>query len=164
MAKKIPSTPALRLLRASAVDFELHPYPYVPRGGTAASAAALGVDEHVVIKTLLFETEESDPVVVLMHGDRSVSTKALARVLEAKSTHACAPRTAERHSGYRVGGTSPFGTRKAMPVIVPPTVLELDRIYINAGARGFLVSLHPRVLVELLAPAVAEVAIIDRAS
>ena len=146
---KLPSTAALRALRAAQVDFEVHPYAYVERGGTAASSAALGVDEHCVIKTLLFEDEAKQPLVVLMHGDRWVSAKGLARQLGRRSLAPCAPEVAERHSGYRVGGTSPFGLKKPLPVYVERGVLALPRIYINGGARGLLVSLAPGALTAL---------------
>jgi Cys-tRNA(Pro) deacylase len=161
MAKppKIPSTPALRLLRAANVTHVVHPYAYVDRGGTAASSAALGVDEHLVIKTLIFEDEDARPFVILMHGDREVSAKGLARALGRKAVAPCAPEVAERHSGYQVGGTSPFGLKKALPVYVEASVLGLETIYINAGARGLLVALRPRVLTELLAAQPVEVAI-----
>ena len=154
---KLPSTPALRLLRDEHASFDTHPYRYVPRGGTAASAAALGVDEHAVIKTLVFETDGKEPVVVLMHGDHEVSLKKLARLLEVKSTRPCTPQVAERHSGYRVGGCSPFGMRRAMPLIAQETLFALERIYINGGARGLLVSLTPAELDRLLAPRRADV-------
>ncbi|MCA9717710.1 MAG: aminoacyl-tRNA deacylase [Myxococcales bacterium] len=155
---KIPSTPALRMLTARGVEFTLHPYEYVEHGGSAASSAALGVDEHHVVKTLIFEDAEQQPLIVLMHGDRSVSAKQLARVLGTRSTRPCAPATAERHSGYRVGGTSPFGVRRRMPVYVERSVLALPRVWINGGARGLLVSLAPAVLTELLAATPVEVA------
>ena len=152
MAKppKIPSTPALRLLRAANVTHVVHPYAYVDRGGTAASSAALGVDEHLVIKTLIFEDEDARPFVILMHGDREVSAKGLARALGRKAVAPCAPEVAERHSGYQVGGTSPFGLRKAMPVYVQQSILALPRICINGGRRGFLVGLEPGVLQAVL--------------
>lgn len=148
--QKIPSTPALRALRDAGVDFEVHPYDYVPRGGARASSAALGVDLHQVIKTLVLQDEQARPLVVCMHGDCEVSTKALARQLGCKSIEPCTPETAQRHSGYQVGGTSPFGLRKAMPVYVEESVLALPRIWINGGARGLLVSLDPKVLVQVL--------------
>ncbi len=147
---KIPSTPALRLLHKRGVDFELHPYDYVEHGGSAASSRALGVDEHQVVKTLIFEDADRKPLVILMHGDRSVSAKELARQLGTRSTRPCEPKVAEKHSGYRVGGTSPFGARKRMPVYVERSILELRKIWINGGARGVLVSLAPKVLTELL--------------
>lgn len=141
---KFPVTPAIRTLRAAHVAFEQHLYDYVERGGTAASARELEVDEHRVVKTLVMEDEKKTPLVVLMHGDREVSTKNLARHLGVKTISPCAPATADRHSGYQVGGTSPFGTRKKMPVYMQTSILALDRIYINGGKRGFLVSLDPR--------------------
>ncbi|HHH28750.1 MAG TPA: aminoacyl-tRNA deacylase [Polyangiaceae bacterium] len=146
------STAALRALRKAKVAFEEHRYRYEDKGGTAASSAALGVDEHVVIKTLVFETEAKAPLIVLMHGDRTVSTKQLARHLGVKTTRPCAPDVAERHTGYRVGGTSPFGMKKSIPVYAETTIFELDRIFINGGQRGLLVSLEPAVLDQLLSP------------
>ncbi len=144
MAKqKLPVTPALRALKRAGVDFELHPYEYVERGGTRASSEALGVDEHSVIKTLVMETEAKSALLVLMHGDAEVSSKALARALGVKAISPCDARTAERHTGYRFGGTSPFGTRKALPVYAETTVLALPRIWINGGRQGLLVSLDP---------------------
>lgn len=148
----IPSTPALRALRAARVAFELHPYRYEPRGGTRASSRELGVDEHQVVKTLIFETDARAPLVVLMHGDAEVSQKALARHVGVKSVRPCAPEVAERHAGYRVGGTSPFGLRKALPIYAEATIFDLERLYINAGARGLLVSLRPADLDALLHP------------
>jgi Cys-tRNA(Pro) deacylase len=156
---KAPMTPAVRALRQAGVDFSEHPYKYVEHGGTAAFAAELGVDEHTVVKTLVMEDEVKKPLVVLMHGDREVSTKELARVLGLKSVHPCAPETAERHSGYLVGGTSPFGLRKPMPVYMEETITELPRIYINGGKRGFIVGLDPKELVRILKPARVRVAI-----
>jgi Cys-tRNA(Pro) deacylase len=156
---KTPMTPAVRALRQAGVDFSEHPYPYVEHGGTAAFAAEAGVDEHAVVKTLVMEDEAKRPLVVLMHGDREVSTKELARVLGVKAVHPCAPETAERHSGYMVGGTSPFGLRKPLPVYVEATVLELPRIYINGGKRGFIVGLEPRELERVLEPTPVRVAI-----
>jgi Cys-tRNA(Pro) deacylase len=155
---KAPMTPAVRELRQAGVAFTEHPYAYVEHGGTAAFAAACGVDEHAVIKTLVMEDEAKKPFVVLMHGDREVSTKELARVLGVKSVHPCAPDTAERHSGYKVGGTSPFGMRKALPVYVEATVLNLTRIYINGGKRGFIVGIEPKELVRVLGPTPVKVA------
>lgn len=155
---KIPSTPALRLLSKRGVAFELHPYDYVEHGGSAASSLALGVDEHHVVKTLIFEDAERSPLIILMHGDRSVSAKELARQLGTRSTRPCDPKVAEKHSGYRVGGTSPFGVRKRMPVYVERSVLALPKIWINGGARGVLVSLDPQVLTELLAATPVDVA------
>ena len=146
---KIPRTAALRTLDRARVAYTTHQYDYVERGGTTASSAALGVDEHCVIKTLIFETDSKKPVIVCQHGDRSVSAKNLARILGCKSTRPCDPAVAQRHSGYKVGGTSPFGTRKPMPVYVESSILELDHIYINGGGRGLLVKLSPGVLVEI---------------
>lgn len=156
---KTPSTPAIRLLREHGVKFTEHPYRYEEKGGTAVSARELGVPEHAVVKTLVMEDETGAPLVVLMHGDREVSTKALARQLGKKSVDICRPEVANRHSGYLVGGTSPFGTRKKMPVYVEKTILDLERIYVNGGSRGFLVGISPADLVRVLAPTVVEVAI-----
>jgi Cys-tRNA(Pro) deacylase len=147
-----PTTMAIRALRAAKVAFEPHSYAWQAHGGTAASAAAFGVDEHVVIKTLIFETDAGAPLCILMHGDREVSAQQLARAIGVKSVAPCAPETAERHSGYHIGGTSPFGLRRAMPVYLEASIAALPRIYINGGARGLLVSLDPRELVRVLAP------------
>lgn len=147
---KAPSTPATRLLKAQAIPFTEHLYRYEDHGGTAVCARELGVSEHAVVKTLIMEDEAGKPLVVLMHGDREVSTKALARQIGARAIQICKPEVANRHSGYQVGGTSPFGTKKEMPVFVEKTILGLDRIYINGGARGFLVGLEPGVLTRLL--------------
>lgn len=155
--QKIPSTPALRMLREQGLDPVLHPYRYVPRGGAQASSEALGWPLHAVVKTLVFEDDRGEPLVVLMHGDRQVSAKALARVLGVKAVTPCRPAVAERHTGYKVGGTSPFGTRRALPVYVEAGILELDRVLINAGARGVLMELEPRRLVELLEAVPVEV-------
>lgn len=152
MAKeKIPSTPALLALRAAKVPFEVHQYEYIDKGGTRASAVALGVDEHRVVKTIVLETVDKKPLLCLMHGDRQVSTKRLARVLGQKSVVPCDPSVAQRHTGYQVGGTSPFGTRKAMPVYVERSIFDLDSIYINGGARGLLVRVAPESLLRLIA-------------
>ena len=156
---KTPVTPAVRALRQAGVDFTEHPYRYIERGGTAAFAAESGVEEHIVIKTLVMEDEAKKPLVVLMHGDREVSTKELVRVLGVKSVHPCAPETAERHSGYMVGGTSPFGLRKTMAVYVEATILELPRIYINGGKRGFIIGLDPKDLARVLRPTPVRVAV-----
>jgi Cys-tRNA(Pro) deacylase len=138
-----PVTMAIRALRAAGVAFEPHLYAW-HGGGTRASAEALGVDEHAVVKTLIFEDDKKKPLCVLMHGDREVSAKQLARVVGAKQVGPCAPEVADRHSGYQVGGTSPFGLRRAMPIYMERTILDLPRIYINGGARGFLVAIDPR--------------------
>jgi len=156
---KAPATPAVRVLRQAGVAFTEHPYIYVEHGGTAAFAAQAGVDEHAVVKTLIMEDDAKKPLVVLMHGDREVSTKELARILGVKTVHPCAPETAERHSGYMVGGTSPFGLRKPMPVFVEASVLDIPRIYINGGKRGFIVGLEPKDLVRLLEPTPVRVAV-----
>ncbi len=153
MAKKdkhVSETPATAWLKQQGVAFSEHVYDYVEHGGTGESARQLGVDEHAVVKTLVMQDAKAEPLIVLMHGDRQVSTKNLARAIGAKSVEPCKPEVAQRHSGYLVGGTSPFGTRKAMPVYVESSVLALPRILINGGRRGFLVGIEPRVLVEHL--------------
>jgi Cys-tRNA(Pro) deacylase len=153
MAKKdkhVSATPATEWLRAHGVAFTEHPYDYVDHGGTAESARQLGVDEHAVVKTLVLQDDKADPLLVLMHGDRQVSTKNLARDIAVKSVEPCKPEVAQRHSGYMIGGTSPFGTRKAMRVFVEASVLELPRIFINGGRRGYLVGVAPQVLIEPL--------------
>ena len=147
-----PSTAATRMLKQLRIDYSEHPYRYEEHGGTASCARQLGVDEHVVIKTLILEDDQGRPLVVLMHGDREVSLKALARQLGCRQVQLCKPEVANRHSGYLVGGTSPFGTRKPMPVYLEKTVLELERVYLNGGSRGFLVGLDPAELVRVLAP------------
>jgi Cys-tRNA(Pro) deacylase len=150
MAKHISETPATALLRKHKVTFSEHPYAYEEHGGTAVSSRELGVDEHQVVKTLVMQDEAAKPLIVLMHGDRKVSTKNLARNIGCKSVEPCKPEVAQRHSGYMVGGTSPFGTRKAMPVYVEESILGLEKIYINGGRRGFLVGIKPSVLSEVL--------------
>ena len=154
-----PITPAVRLLREKKIPFESHRYAYKERGGTAHSAEALRVDEHSVIKTLVMETDSRKPLIVLMHGDCEVSTKELARRLEVKSVSPCNPAIAEKHTGYQVGGTSPFGTRKTLPVFVEKTIMNLEKIYINGGKRGFLVSIDPRDLTRALSITEVTVAI-----
>lgn len=149
--KHVSETPATQLLRRAGVDFTEHPYDYVDHGGTAESARQLGLPEHAVVKTLVMQDDRAQPLIVLMHGDRQVSTKNLAREIGVKSVEPCTPEVAQRHSGYLVGGTSPFGTKKVMRVFVEATVLELPRIFINGGRRGFLVGLDPAVLVAVLA-------------
>jgi Cys-tRNA(Pro) deacylase len=149
MARKerhVSETPATQWLRRQGVDFSEHPYDYVDHGGTAESARQLGVDEHAVVKTLVMQDDKAQPLIVLMHGDRQVSTKALARALGVKSVEPCSVEVAQRHSGYLVGGTSPFGTRKTLPVCVEAGVLVLPRLWINGGRRGFLVGIEPAVL------------------
>jgi Cys-tRNA(Pro) deacylase len=154
----LPVTAAIRMLREHRVSFVAHVYDYEPRGGTAHSARCLGVSEHCVIKTLVMQDDAGQPLVVLMHGDREVSTKALARYLGAKSVQPCVPAVADRHSGYQVGGTSPFGLRRAMPVYMQASIAGLPRIYINGGRRGMLVEIDPADLVRVLQPAVLDVA------
>ena len=156
---KAPSTPATRLLRERGVPYTEHLYRYEDKGGTRVSARELGVDEHAVVKTLVMEDDQGAPLVVLMHGDREVSVKALARLLGRKSVQPCKPEVANRHSGYQVGGTSPLGTRRPMPVYLERSVLELPRIYLNGGSRGFLVGLAPADVVAVLAPTLVDVAI-----
>lgn len=149
MARKdrhVSETPATQWLRRHGIAFSEHPYDYVDHGGTAESARQLGVDEHAVVKTLVMQDDKAQPLLVLMHGDRQVSTKNLARALGVKSVEPCTVDTAQRHSGYLVGGTSPFGTKKAMRVVVESSVLALPRIWINGGRRGYLVGLDPAVL------------------
>ena len=156
---KTPSTAATRLLRERGVAYTEHHYRYEEHGGTRVSARELGVDEHAVVKTLVMEDDRKRPLVVLMHGDREVSAKALARRIGVKSVSMCSPEAAHRHSGYLVGGTSPFGTRKPMPVYMEKSILELPRIYVNGGSRGFLVGLAPQEAVRVLAPVLVEVGI-----
>jgi Cys-tRNA(Pro) deacylase len=150
---------AIRALRAAGIAFVPHLYPWQPHGGTRASSVALGVPEHAVVKTLIFETEHAEPLCILMHGDREVSVKQLARAIGTKTVAPCAPEVADRHSGYQVGGTSPFGLRRAMPIYLQATILALPRIYINGGARGFLVELDPHDAERVLAPTVVDVAV-----
>ena len=143
---------AVRALRAAGVELKPHLYAWAPHGGTRASAEHLGVDEHLVIKTLIFEDERKQPLCILMHGDRDVSTKALARTIGVKTVAPCAPEVADRHSGYQVGGTSPFGLRRAMPIYAERTILDLPRLFVNGGARGFLVEMTPADLARVLSP------------
>lgn len=156
---KAPSTPATRLLRQRGVEYTEHLYRYEERGGTSTSSRELGVDEHAVVKTLVMEDQDGAPFVVLMHGDREVSTKALARQLGRREVRMCKPEVANRHSGYQVGGTSPLGTRKAMPVFMERSILELPRMYVNGGSRGFLVGVSPKELAGLLAPTLVDAAL-----
>lgn len=153
------ATPAIHFLRQHGVAFSEHTYRYEERGGTAVSSRELGVDEHVVIKTLVMEDERKEPLVVLMHGDREVSTRNLARQIGRKSVSPCAPDVAQKHTGYLVGGTSPFGTRKAMPVFLERTIAGLDRIYVNGGRRGFLIALAPADLMRALSPTLVDAAL-----
>ena len=141
-----PVTPAVRMLRDQKINFEPHLYDYQEHGGTARSAAELGVEEHSVVKTLVMETDQREPLIILMHGDREVSTKELARAINAKTVAPCKPDVAQKHTGYMVGGTSPFGTRRSLPVYVERTIFDLPKIYINGGKRGFLVSIDPQIL------------------
>jgi len=154
---KVSETPATVFLKKHGVAFSEHPYEYEERGGTRVSAEKLGVPEHEVVKTLVMEDEDKKPLIVLMHGDREVSTKNLARQIGKKRVEPCKPEVAERHSGYQVGGTSPFGLRKPMPVYVEGTILDIDRIYINGGRRGFLVAIDPKELVRAVGATPVEV-------
>lgn len=159
--EKFPVTPATRFLREHQIEFAGHLYRYEERGGTAHSAASLGVDEHSVIKTLILEDERRQPLIALMHGDCKVSTRELARVLGAKTMNPCDPAVANKHTGYLIGGTSPFGVRKVMPVVMEAGILDLPLIYINGGKRGFLVSLPPSEVQRLLQPTLVNVAVED---
>jgi len=153
MAKdKTPVTPAVRALRAAGINFTDNPYTYQEKGGTAVSSRELGVDEHCVIKTLVMEDDRKQPLIVLMHGDLQVSTKELARQIGTRSVEPCTPEQVQKHTGYLTGGTSPFGTKKQLPIYLEQTILELPGIYINGGKRGFLVGLNPADLVKLLKP------------
>ena len=156
---KMPVTPAIRKLRAEGVEFSEHVYRYEEHGGTAVSARELGVDEHAVVKTLVMEDDSGKPLLVLMHGDREVSTKNLARCLQVKSVEPSKPETASKHTGYFVGGTSPFGTRKAMPVYLERTILELPKIYINGGRRGYLLGMDPADVQRILRAVPVDVAL-----
>jgi Cys-tRNA(Pro) deacylase len=158
MATDYPVTMAIRVLRKLEVAFTPHLYVWEAHGGTAASAQHLGVDEHVVIKTLIFEDEARKPLCILMHGDREVSAKNLARQIAVKGVAPCAPAVADRHSGYQVGGTSPFGLKRAMPVYCERSIQALPRIYINGGARGFLVGMSAADLIRVLRPTLVDVA------
>lgn len=158
---KHPVTPAVRFLREHKIDFTPHLYTYEERGGTRHSAESLDVDEHAVIKTLVMETDARQPLIVLMHGDLQVSTKQLARTLNVKSVQSATPDSAQKHTGYLTGGTSPFGTRIKLPVYAERTIFELPEIYINGGKRGFLVKINPQVLHDVLAVQEVEVAVRD---
>lgn len=152
MAKRehVSETPATQLLRKHGAVFTEHPYAYEDHGGTTVSSRELGVEEHVVVKTLVMQDEQAKPLIVLMHGDKTVSTKNLARQIACKSVEPCKPEVAQRHSGYMIGGTSPFGTKKAMPVYVEASILALEKIYLNGGRRGYLIGIAPQLLVDLL--------------
>jgi Cys-tRNA(Pro) deacylase len=156
---KATGTPATVFLAKHGVAYTEHHYEYVEHGGTSVSSSALGVPEHEVVKTLVMETDKGDPLVVLMHGDRKVATKELAREAGAKRVFPCKPDVAQRHSGYLVGGTSPFGTRKAMPIFLERSVLDLPRIYINGGRRGYLLGMDPKELLRVLAPRLVAVGV-----
>ena len=155
---KHPVTPAVRALRAAGIAFEPRPYDYVEHGGTERSAAELGMSEHAVIKTIVLQDETATPLVVLMHGDRRVSTKKVAKLVGARSIRPCDPAVVTKHTGYLVGGTSPFGTRKDLPVYMHEGIAALPRVVINGGKRGFLVELTPDDIIKVLAPTVADVA------
>ena len=155
-----PATAAVRALRQHGVAFTHHPYEYEERGGTSVSARELNVPEHAVIKTLVMEDDGKRPMVVLMHGDREVSTKALARILGVKTVTICAPAIADRHSGYQIGGTSPFGTRRAMPTYMERSIAALAYLYVNGGRRGYLVGMLPADLTRVLTPVLVDVAIV----
>ena len=161
MSRRVTETPATQWLRKQGVAFGEHPYDYVEHGGARESARQLGLDGHAVVKTLIMQDDAGRALVVLMHGDRSVSTKNLARQIGRKGVEPCRPEVAQRHSGYLVGGTSPFGMRKAMPVWVEASVLTLPKIWINGGRRGYLVSIEPRVLVDLLGAQPVNCALVD---
>jgi len=156
---KNPVTAAVRLLRKEEVPFTEHPYAYVEKGGTASFSRQFGVDEHAVIKTLIMEDDAKRPLVVLMHGDHEVSTKELARLIGVKKIDPCAPDVAQKHSGYLVGGTSPFGTRKEMPIYMEETILDLPKIYINGGKRGYIVGVDPKDVLKILKPKLVHVGI-----
>lgn len=156
---KFPMTLAVRELQKEGVHFTSHLYPYEEKGGTAVSSRELGVPEHIVIKTLVMETDDKSPLIVLMHGDLQVSTKQLARDMGVKTVSPCKPEVAERHSGYQVGGTSPFGTKKKMPVYMEKSILDCETIFINGGKRGYLISLSPQDVIKVLKPHLVQVGI-----
>jgi Cys-tRNA(Pro) deacylase len=159
MKEKIPTTPAILALKAQSADFTLHTYPYEERGGTKTAAGKLMVNEHCVIKTLVMEDETGKPLIILMHGDKEVSTKSLARAIGTKSVSPSNPAIAEKHTGYKVGGTSPFGTKKAIPVYMEATIADLPEIFINAGSRGLLAQMFSAELIRILTPVAVSVAI-----
>lgn len=150
--EKIPSTAAIRLLKAQGINFIPRPYHYEERGGTKVASRELGIGEHEAVKTIVLEDDRGTPLIVLMHGDREISTKKLARHLGVKTVTPCDPRVAQRHTGYMVGGTSPFGTKKNLPVFIEETILDLEKIFINAGRRGLLVEMSVQDLLEILEP------------
>lgn len=157
----VSETPATQLLRANKVAFTEHPYEYMEHGGAQRGAEMLGLDPFTVIKTLVMQDQDARPLIVLMHGNRTVSTKNLARQIGAKSVEPCKPEVAQRHSGYMVGGTSPFGTRREMPVYVESTILALPRIVLNGGRRGYLIGIDPQVCVALLGAVPVECALAE---
>lgn len=160
MAKsKFPVTPAIRVLREANAEYQNHLYNYEEKGGTAVSSRELGVDEHYMIKTIVMEDENKEPLICLMHGDAEISTKQLARTIGAKTISPCTPEIAQKHTGYLVGGTSPFGTRKKIPIYMEDTIRELPIIYINGGKRGYLVSMNPAEAVRILKPIMVRVKI-----
>jgi len=164
MAKKnahVSETPATQLLRAAKVEFTEHPYEYMEHGGAQRGAEMLGLDPFMVIKTLVMQDQDAKPLIVLMHGNRTVSTKNLARQIGAKSVEPCKPEVAQRHSGYLVGGTSPFGTRREMPVYIEASALALPRIVLNGGRRGYLIGIDPQVCVRLLGAKPVECALAE---
>ena len=156
-----PETPATRFLKSHGIAHSNHLYPYEEHGGTRVSARELNVDEHAVVKTLVMEDENARPLIVLMHGDRKVSTKELARQIGCKKVEPCKPEVANRHTGFLVGGTSPFGTKKRLPVYIEKSILDLPLVYINGGRRGYLVGVHPHDILRVLQPKVVEVALKD---
>jgi Cys-tRNA(Pro) deacylase len=158
---KHSATPATTFLDRQGVEYTEHVFEYVEHGGTGHSSTSLGVPEHEVVKTLVMETEKGDPLIVLMHGDRKVSTRQLARQAGVKRIAPCKPEVATRHSGYLIGGTSPFGTRKSMPIYLERSVLDLPRIYINGGGRGYLLGMSPEVLMRVLSPVLVDVALVE---
>lgn len=156
---KLPVTMAIRELQDNNVEVTHHLFPYLEKGGTSHSSSQLGVPEHAVIKTLIMETDSKEPLVILMHGDMQVSTKQMARHMGVKTVSPCKPEVADRHSGYQIGGTSPFGTKRKMPVFMEKTILDLEKIYINGGKRGYLVGMKPSEIIRVLNPELVEVGI-----
>jgi Cys-tRNA(Pro) deacylase len=157
--EKIPTTPAIIALKAQDAVFTLHPYKYEENGGTKVAARSFGVDEHRIIKTLVMEDEHGKPLIILMHGDKEVSTKSLARSLGVKAIQPCQPEIAEKHTGYKVGGTSPFGAKKQMPIYMQKTICDVDEIFINAGSRGVLALMSPLEIIRILQPVLVNVSI-----
>jgi Cys-tRNA(Pro) deacylase len=157
-AARAPVTSAVRVLRAAGVEFTEHLYTYEEHGGTRVSARELGVDEHSIVKTIVMQDDRKQPLIALMHGDMNVSARNLGRCMGARAIEPCDPAVVQRHTGYMVGGTSPFGTRRSMPVFLQRTILDLPRIYINGGKRGFLVGIAPKVLLDVLAPTCVDIA------